>query len=238
MIRPRVLLPVVLAGAGLVAATPAGASLAATATTTSTAVPSSATTLCTKAISDAKNGGWVHEVVTANDGSKHLTETGDIGGSEGSQKVSIGGATAQVLYVGHTAYITANKKGFSTYFELTKGKAGDWYSVSSSNSFFSTVTAAVTIRSDFTELDFSGPCTAGAIKTEHGQKVEPLAGHIISGTSQIPATLDVATGKKPLPVGLTATSDGTTEKATWSDWGKSVSLHKPSSSKSISSIGG
>jgi hypothetical protein len=169
MIRPRVLLPLVLAGAGLVAASPAGASLAATTTTTSTAAttttaPSSATTLCTKAISDAKAGGWVHEVVTATEGSKHLTETGDIGGSEGRQKVSITGALAQVLYVGHTAYITANKKGFSTYFELTKGKAGDWYSVSSSNSFFATVTAAVTIRSDFTELDFSGrwPATSSA----------------------------------------------------------------------------
>jgi hypothetical protein len=203
-------------------------------TTAGAAAPTpSAGALITQALSDAKNGGWVHEVTKAKETGHTFSAINDIGQTEGRQSIRNDATRAKVMLVGGVAYIEANSDGVANYFQLTTknpGKlAGKWFTVTSSDANFGTVTAAVTLSSDFNELQISGPFKVSKQTVVNGQKVIPVHGFIAGQTNgpKAAVTLDVTATAKPLPIKFMVSTKTVTETTSWSRWGHAVKLAAP-----------
>jgi hypothetical protein len=204
----------------------------------------SARALQAKAISDAEGAGWVHEVGQGTDGTHTYSSDNDIGTFEGRQNTKTDAAQAEVIVIGRHAYIRGNAAAISTYFGLTANDpqqlAGTWVSIVPSDAAeFQTVTAAVTLKSDFTNWSISGPLTEGGVTKVDGQRVIPLEGQVTQPTGDVVAvTLYVTDSAKPLPVQSKSVSSTGTTTTTWSRWGHRVTLTAPTGAVSFSSLFG
>ena len=151
---------VTLAAAGATAAL-ASAAPGEAASSTPTA---SAAAVQAKAIADAENAGWVHDVGHGREDGHPFSAVNDIGLFEGRQLINSGSSRAEVVQVGQRAYLRGNADAIANFFELTKNDpqqlANTWISVvPSDGAFFTTVIDAVTLKSDFGHQSIPGPLT-------------------------------------------------------------------------------
>ncbi len=184
------------------------------------------------AMHNALTAGWVHEVVHANDQGKNLSMVNDIGTSDGRQVIDANGAKATVIVLGSAAYIQGDASAVTNYFGLSsvdpQQVAGKWLSLVATDPNYSAVTAAVTLKSDFSNV-IVGPFTKGPITTVAGRQAVPLFGHspMQDGSPSVPTTLYVTATGKVLPIENHTSYQGTTETVDWSAWGRAVSLAAP-----------
>ena len=208
---------------GALAVLMAGASLAACGASP-TATGPSPKTMVAQAMADAVHGGWVHEVATTRSGRDALSMVNDIGTTEGRQVIDADGARSTVMVLGGTAYINGDASAVADYFGIPTSDpaalAGKWITVPHTDPDFSTVSASVTLQSDFHDVAFSGPYSALADTTVDGVAVVPITGRIPgpNSNSSTRATLYVTVTGTRLPVELTATTGKTVETAHWSAW--------------------
>jgi hypothetical protein len=200
------------------------------ASTASTSTPG----LLSLAIHDAEGSGWVHETESATGSGHTFSAVNDIGASEGRQVIVADGAHAQVLVIGGNAYLYGDDRAIAGYFGISttdpEKYANQWFKLTPSNPDYSTVSAAVTLKSDFGHVEALGRFKEGGIVEVSGQKVRSFTAHI-PASSQNPAgnaTLYVTTSAKPLPVGYVLTAKGIKSTTHWADWGHQVHLTAPS----------
>jgi hypothetical protein len=192
----------------------------------------SAASIARSALNNAYDGGWVHEIVHTEATGQSLSMVNDIGTSDGRQVVDANGAEATVIVLGPAAYIQGDVDAINNYFALSiadpQQVAGKWLSLEPSDPNYSAVTAAVTLRTDFSSL-IEGPFTKGQVTTVAGQQAIPLFGHSPAepGNPSMPVTIYVTATGKVLPIEFHASYQGTTETASWSAWGRTVSLVAP-----------
>jgi hypothetical protein len=197
--------------------------------------------LVAQALTNAKNGGWVHEVTRASESGDIYSTNNEIGTSEGRQVIHDGDATAEVLLVHGVAYIKGNAKGITDYFQLTTAHSGTlsgkWLTVTTADKNFATYTAAVTLESDFSAITLSGPYKEGTQTVVDHQKVIPVHGHVSGGTGnpQAAATLYVTATGEVLPIEFSAATKSVKETTVWSGWGQTVHLAAPVHSEPIPS---
>ena len=199
----------------------------------STVAPS-ASALQSLAIHDAEQSGWVHEATHATGAGHVFSMVNDIGTTEGRQVVVSDGAHAKVLVINGDAFIYGDEKAVANYFGLSSTDpqkyANQWLELTPSNPGFSTVSAAVTLTSDFGHVAMPGSLREGRVVIIDGHRVRPLSAHI-PATSQAPAgnaTLYVTTSGKVLPFEYRVTAKGIESTTRWSDWGRGVQLAIPS----------
>jgi hypothetical protein len=204
----------------------------------------SAATLASLALQNAEKAGWVHEVVDSSGSGHTLSMSNDLGASEGRQVITPDGAHATVILVGGVAYVQGDAAAVKNYFGLPSTDstqlAGKWISLRSSDSGFSTVSAAVTIKSDFSQVGLTGQLTKGPVTDLDGQRVIPVQGSMAApgGGPTVDGTLYVTAEGQVLPVELRASGQGESETVVWSRWGQPLQLAAPPGAVPISSIGG
>lgn len=204
----------------------------------------SAAALEAKAIADAENAGWVHEVGHAKEPGHSFSAVNDIGFFEGRQIIDSDGSHAEVVQIGQQAFIRGNAKAIANFFQLTKNEpqqlADTWISlVPSDGDFFSTVIDAVTLKSDFGHQSIPAPVTEGHAVTVAGRRCIPITGHTSqAGVGAVTLTMCVTTSKNPLPVQLRTVSTKGTSTTTWTRWGKPVTLTTPPDAVPLASLGG
>jgi hypothetical protein len=198
----------------------------------STPAPS-ASQLMSLAIHNAESAGWVHEVSNATRPGHTFSMVNDIGATQGRQVVVSDGAHARVLVLNGNAYLYGDNKAIANYFGLSttdpQKYANQWLELKPSNSDYSTVSAAVTLASDFSHVSLPGSLREGRIVTIKGHKVRPISAHI-AATSQTPAstaTLYITTSGRILPFEYRAVAKGFTSITSWSNWGNRVTLIAP-----------
>lgn len=239
--RSRRVAGLVLAVGGVVAT---GTTVAACSSGASANGSLSADTLNSTAVQNAESAGWVHEEVVSAASGHTVSMTNDIGTSEGRQVISPEGAHATVLVVAGEAYIQGDSAALANYFGFPSSAsaqmAGKWISFQSTDSGFSTISSAVTLKSDFSQIELSGPLTKGPVTELDGQRVIPIHGTEAApgGEASVSATLYVADQGRILPVELQASGQGATETVIWSNWGQAVNLVAPSDAVPVSSISG
>jgi hypothetical protein len=193
----------------------------------------SASSLMSLALKNAVKAGWVHEVESASAPGHSFSMDNDIGTSEGRQIIDSNGAHAKVIVLNKTAYIYGDKKAVADYFQLSTTDpakfANKWLSIGSTSSGYSTVSDAVTLASDFTDVTIPGKVTQGSPVLLNGRKVIPIHGTAAatSTTAAIKATLYVTTSTPRLPVELHLVSKSETVTASWTKWGHAVDLKVP-----------
>jgi hypothetical protein len=128
------------------------------------------------------------------------------------------------------------------YFELQVTDparlAGKWISLIPSDSGYSNVSASVTLKSDFSQIQLEGPYSK-IFESISGQNLIAIHGFTPgpSGSAPVRAVLDVTADGTILPVAFEASDGQLTESVTWSDWGDAVTLLAPQKSLPISEIG-
>lgn len=196
--------------------------------------PTSASELLSLAIRDAVGSGWVHETTYATGSGHKFSMVNDIGATRGRQVIISDGAHGQVLVLNGDAYLFGDDKAIANYFGISttdpQKYANQWLELTPSSSDYSTVSAAVTLQSDFQHLAMPGPLKEGNIVTIEGRKVRPISAHI-PATSQTPAgnaTLYITTSGKVLPLEYRVSGKGVKSVTNWSQWGHKVTLTAPS----------
>jgi hypothetical protein len=195
--------------------------------------------LVAQSISNAESSGWVHEQVKASEKGHTFSANNRIGTSDGQQIIRADGAKAEVVLVNDIAYIKANAKGVANYFGLTTSDpqqlAGKWLSVTPTDAGYGTYTAAVTLQSDFSQLQLVGPYASGARTTIDHQSVIPVHGYVVSSSkgAKTPATLYVTATGKTLPIEFVVSTKAVHETEVWSAWSHPVYLSTPSNSEPI-----
>ena len=195
--------------------------------------PTSASQLLALAIHDAVGSGWVHETTNASGSGHKFSMVNDIGTTQGRQVIVSDGAHAQVLVLDGNAYLYGDDKAIANYFGISTNDpqkyANQWLELTPTSSDYSTVSAAVTLQSDFEHLAMPGTLKEGGIVTIKGHKVRPISGHI-PATSQAPAgnaTLYVTTSGTILPFEYQVVGKGIKSITNWSDWGHKVTIIAP-----------
>jgi hypothetical protein len=195
-----------------------------------------------KAIADAEGSSWVHEVVHSHEAGQTFDATNDIGTFEGRQVIASNASRAEVIVIGQEAYIQGNASAIANFFGLTKNDpqqlANTWISmVPSDGTGYQTVSAAVTLKSDFTDQTIPGPLTEGRPVTVGGHRCIPLTGHSTQPTiGKVTDTMYVTDSSKPLPVEIKTTAKKGLSIATWSRWGQQVTLNPPPGAVPISTL--
>lgn len=196
----------------------------------------SASALMSLALANADKAGWVHEVELASAPGHSFSMDNDIGTSEGRQVIVTNGAHAEVIVFKKEAYIYGDKKAVADYFQLSTTDpakyANKWLSIPVTSSGYATVSNAVTLKSDFTDVTIPGVVTLGPVTVVNGQKVTPIHGAAAATSTNpaIKATLYVTTSSPVLPVELKLTSTQETVTASWTKWGQTVNLKAPAKS--------
>ena len=204
------------------------------------ATPLSASALMSLALKDAVAAGSVHETERATAPGHLFTMDNDVATTSGRQIITSDGAHAQVIVIKDVAYIYGDKKAVADYFQISTTDpakyANRWLSIPSTNLAYKTVSDAVTIKSDFTDVKIPGVVTRGAAIKVDGQKVVPIKGSApaTSTSAKINATLFVSASSPVLPVELRLVSASETVTATWSKWGTAVVLSAPAKSSPLS----
>jgi hypothetical protein len=195
--------------------------------------PTSASQLLALAIHDAVGSGWVHEDTNATESGHTFSMVNDIGTAQGRQVIVSDGARGQVLVIDGNAYLYGDDKAIANYFGISTSDpqkyANQWLELTPTSSDYSTVSAAVTLQSDFEHLAMPGTVKEGGIVTIKGQKVRPISGHI-PATSQTPAgnaTLYVTTSGKILPFEYQVVGRRYKSTTKWTDWGHKVTIIAP-----------
>jgi hypothetical protein len=166
----------------------------------------------------------------------------DIGSTEGRQVIVANGSHATVIVLIGTAYIQGDVGAITKYFELQVTDparlAGKWISLIPSDSGYSNVSASVTLKSDFSQIQLEGPYSK-IFESISGQNLIAIHGFTPgpSGSAPVRAVLDVTADGTILPVAFEASDGQLTESVTWSDWGDAVTLLAPQKSLPISEIG-
>ncbi len=192
-----------------------------------------------RSLADAESAGWVHEEINATAKGHTFSMNNEIGSVDGQQIIRTDGAQAQVILVNGIAYIEANAKGVANYFELSttdpQKLAGRWFSVTSNDAGYSTYVTAVTLESDFSQIQLSGPLTSGGRTTIDGHSVLPVYGYVAGASkgSKVRATLYVTATGKTLPIEFAVSSKAVHETIIWSDWSHPVYLTVPGGSVPI-----
>jgi hypothetical protein len=199
----------------------------------------SASALMSLALKDAVAAGSVHEVERATAPGHLFTMDNDIATTSGRQIINSDGAHAQVIVVKDVAYIYGDKKAVADYFQISTTDpakyANRWLSIPSTDSAYKTVSNAVTIKSDFTDVKIPGVVTRGATVEVNGQKVVPIKGSApaTSTSAKINATLFVTASSPVRPVELHLATTSETVTTTWSKWGAAVVLSAPAKSSPL-----
>jgi len=184
----------------------------------------------------------VHVVTHDRQGSRVGTYVEDVAANRGRQVIRIGGMHAEVIVIGHRAYITGNGDAMVNYFGLPRRLeaqlAGRWLLLTPVDDGYPTVSADVTIESNMKDLAPASPLQQ-ADSTLGGAPVlvvsggAPKALHAPPGPKE---ALYISTGSHSLPVRATASAPngGLTSTTELSRWGEPVLLSAPAHAIPIS----
>lgn len=200
-----------------------------------------ASVLVSRALHDAVHAGWVHEKVLATEPGHIEKMENEVGAATGRQQIDVDGALSTTEVVGGDVYLRGDKRAVVSYFEIpTKDPqaiANKWISITPSEPGFSTVSAAVTLSSDFTQVRPLGPFHKGKESRVNGIQVVPIYGHVRGPSGVLePTTLYVTVSGTVLPIEYTLSYKRESFVTKWSDWGQSFTIVAPKTSISISAI--
>ncbi len=192
----------------------------------------SASTLAKAAVRNADRAGWVHEVILTTGQGHRLVMANDVGAHTGRQVISVDGGNAKVIGINGDAYIEGNETAIANYFGLPNPQqlANRWLVLTPNEAGFSTVSAGLTLKSDFHDLTLKGVLKKGAVTMVDGVEAIPIHGHISNpaGHGLIAVTLYVPASGAVLPLALRGTGNGLTTSIDWTSWGHPVTIAAPS----------
>jgi hypothetical protein len=197
----------------------------------------SARALLKVALRNATSSHWVHETVQVKQKGVAVQDgSDDVGTTEGLQFVSsLGGGESEIIAFdrSQTLYVRANAVGLTSIYALSSTDAttyaGEWMTVTPSDSEYGSIAYATTLASDFSQVRFAGAISESGVIVFKGRRVRALKGTVppIDGAPKFVGTLFVTATGKPLPVTFVERNAKASVTVSWSSWGHHYVLHAP-----------
>lgn len=174
--------------------------------------------------------GSVHTVASLKKGNESARVVNDTGTTNGRQLITSGKQRTEILLVEEIAYLRANEEALLDYLGFPEDEASKysdkWLSFTVSDAGYGELVETLDMPTLIENITLTGDLTKTAVTTIGGRRVIGVRGeHPQGGTG----TLYVAADGDPLPVRLdVAEQEGSSGNIAFSDWGKPVSVERPS----------
>jgi hypothetical protein len=213
-------------------------------TPTATLLSVSASQVVSKGLAAAERETSVHVHGQGKQGSESVSQTADALVSSGRQVNAEGADQADLVLVGGTVYLKANRPALVAYgfpSSLGPSLANKWISVPRSNRAYAAFSSGMNISQTLDEIHLSGSLSLLSTKTIDGQRVVGVRG-LANPTTGFPAhsswDLYFAATGRGLPVEGVLSSGSAHDVVTFSNWGEKLTIKAPSGAIPIASIGG
>jgi len=161
----------------------------------------------------------------------------DVGRTQGIQQITIGRQRVTIIVINGVAYQRANRLALTQFMgfpaDIANRLQNRWVSFVPTDQPYTDIAASVTLDSALNEIALTGAVMVSKATTVLGRSVIGL-----SGTSRLNGaeTLYIPTSGTPLPVQEVLTLNGDKETITFSRWGESVAVTKPTGVIAFSSV--
>jgi hypothetical protein len=179
----------------------------------------------------------VRATTTATLSGMRIVQVTDAGRNAGRQTVTLTGSgksnTVVAVLIAGALFVKGDNTMLTTYLGLSQATAneyaGQWFKIPKSSGYYAQVSAGLTISSALAEVTMSNSVTGGPAKTVAGVKLNVLKGKTVKSALEpsFKETLYFSSAKKPLPVEVTQTVQGSLGTIAFSRWNEQITLVAP-----------
>jgi hypothetical protein len=184
---------------------------------------------------DAKLG--VRVTTTASMSGMKIVQVTDAGRSTGRQTITLSqpGKSNTLLaeLIKGALYVKGDDAILTAYLGLTQSSANEladqWFGIPKSSGYYAEVAQGLTISTGMAEVTMTPSVTSAPAAILDGVKVDVLKGTSVKSSLEpsFKETLYLSTAKKPLPVEVTQSVQGSLGTVTFSHWNEKIVLVAP-----------
>lgn len=179
----------------------------------------------------------VRVTTTATMSGMRIVQVTDAGRSAGRQKVTLSGAgksnSVIAELIAGKLYVKSDATMLTTYLGLSQANAnelaGQWFGIPKSSGYYAQVAQGLTVSTGMAEVTMTTSVTSSPAVTLAGMKVDVLKGTSVKSALEpsFKETLYVSTAKKPLPVEVTQSVQGSLGTILFNRWNETIKLVAP-----------
>jgi hypothetical protein len=179
----------------------------------------------------------VRVTTTANQSGMKILEITDAGRTEGRQTIALtGGGKTNTLtseLIGGKLFVKGDAAILTSYLALSQGNAnelaGQWFGIPKSSGYYAEVAQGLTLSTGITEVTMTSTVKTAPNTTINGAKVEVLKGMSVKSSleASFKEALYFSIAKKPLPVEVTQSVQGSVGTIAFSHWNEKIDLVAP-----------
>jgi hypothetical protein len=188
-------------------------------------------------VADADAQQSVRVTTTASQSGMKILEVTDSGSSEGRQTITLTGSgksnTMITELIAGYLYVKGDAAILTSYLALSQGNAnelaGQWFGIPKSSGYYGEVAQGLTLKTGMSEVTMTSAVKSAPDTTINGVKVEALKGHSVKTSleASFKEALYFTIAKKPLPVEVTQSVQGSLGTITFSHWNEKIDLIAP-----------
>lgn len=188
-------------------------------------------------LSDANAESSVRVTTTATMSGMRIVQVTDAGRTSGRQSITLsqGGKSNTILaeLVAGALYVKGNADILTTYLALSQANAnelaGQWFGIPKSSGYYAQIAEGLTISTGLAEVTMTLTVKTGPAATVAGVKVDVLKGTSVKSAvaPSFAETMYYSTAKRPLPVEVTQSVQGSIGKLLFSNWDEKVVVVAP-----------
>ena len=188
-------------------------------------------------LADANAQQSVRVTTTANQSGMKILEITDAGRSEGRQSITLTNGRKSNTIIGELIagklYVKGDAAILTSYLALSQGDAnelaGQWFGIPKSSGYYAEVAQGLTLSTGIAEGTMTSSVKSAPNTSINGTKVEVLKGMSVKSSleASFKEALYFSIAKKPLPVEVTQTVQGSVGTIAFSHWNEKVDLVAP-----------
>jgi hypothetical protein len=193
--------------------------------------------LMKQVVADTNATLGVRVTTTASESGMKIVQVTDAGRSAGRQTITLSqpgkSNTLSAELVKSALYVKGDDAILTAYLGLTQSSAnelaGQWFGIPKSSGYYAEVALGLTISTAMAEVTMTPSVTSAPVTTLAGAKVDVLKGTSVKSSLE-PAfkeTLYVSIAKKPLPVEVTQSVQGSLGTIKFSHWNEKIVVVAP-----------
>jgi len=186
---------------------------------------------------DANAESAVRVTTTAMMSGMRVVQVTNAGRTAGRQTITLTDSkksdTLDVEYVSGALFLKGDATILTNYLALSQMNAnelaGQWFGVPKSSGYYTELSQGLTISTGFAEVTMTSSVTSGPATTVAGVNVSVVKGKTVKSASEpsLSETFYYGSGKKPLPVEVTQSVQGSLGTLLFSHWNEKVVVVAP-----------
>jgi hypothetical protein len=188
-------------------------------------------------LSNANAESAVRVTTTAKMSGMRIVQITDAGRTVGRQTITLTSSgksnTLSVEYVAGALFVKGDGSILTNYLALSQAYAnalaGQWFGVPRNSSYYAEIAQGLTISTGLAEVTMTSKVASGRATTIAGVNVDVLTGKTVKTAidPSLTESLYFSTAKRPLPVEVTQSVQGSTGTLLFSHWNEKIDVTAP-----------